>query len=211
MALLAAETGASRTTLEAALQASGFHYLPAAELTRIVDDAAREVILEELWPWRIAEDAGAAPLTVELLGQVDSVRRTSDDRPLYPRRHSELVERHEGGLDSQGNPTRYYLEGPGKVCVHPESTESITVRHFSRTVWNTGGERSASAADTVNLPRRWDDVLLAFARERAHLFNGDMEQAGVHRGWAEQQMVRMREQELAQFDEPDVIRCTESY
>ena len=209
MGLLAEDTGATLGELEDRLKAQGFHYLEPDTVTECVVQAVDEVGLEELWPWRVAEDTGPAPLTVEHLGPVDSVMRAGEKIPIWPRRHSELLE--ERRLTRSGPALYYWVEGT-TIQVNPESTEQITVRHYSRQLWTGGGTGPEDDEDTVTIPARIQRVILAFARSNAHLHNGDEAQAMMQRQVGENFLGKLRDQELVPgWDEPDVIRLTEAF
>lgn len=199
----------TRAELVAALTRSGFDFLDTTDLNRFVDEAAREFDAEDLWPWRIVEQTGAAPLAVTTLGPIDSVRDT-ERRPLWPRRHSELIEERRD-LTVSGNALYYYVQD-STVHTWPIAGSDITVRHYDQGGWVTGDEEAGSDADTPRADERWHDAILLLARLRAKEFNDDYDEAA--RLWERYQarLEQARQAELRDtVDEPDVIRVREVY
>lgn len=199
----------TRGELVAAAQRSGANHLDEGDVQRFVDEAVREFDAEELWPWRVIEATGSAPLAVTTLGPIDSVR-DSERRPIWPRRHSELVEERRD-LTATGNARYYYVEA-GVVHTWPISVLPITVRYHDQGGWTTGDEEAGSDADTPRADERWHDAILHLVKLRCRM--EDRDQAGATMEWERYQarLEQARQAELRDnHDEPDVIRVREVY
>lgn len=202
----------NRLELVDALTRSGFDFLDLVDRQRFVDEAVREFEAEELWPWRAREEVGVPPMTIARLGPIDSVRVDGTHRPLWPRRHSELVEQGVD-LEGTGSPRFYYMWGGNDVIdTWPVGSEQVVVHHFRTGGWTVGNESAASDTDVPMADVRWHDAILLLARLRAKEFNDDFDEAG--RLWERYQarLEQARQAELRDnHDEPDVIRVREAY
>lgn len=180
-----------------------------ADLERYLDEAVREFDAEELWPWRLLEVTGAAPLTVVTLGPVSWVK-DADLRPLWPRRKSELIEDRRD-LTEAGNARFYYVEG-NVVKTWPVSSVTITVCHFDQGGWVTGDESAASDSDTPRADTRWHDAILLLARLRCKEASEKYDAAAAIWQRYQARLEQARQAELRDnWDEPDVIRVRELY
>lgn len=199
----------TRAELVAAVVSFGADHLATLDVTRFVNEAVREFDAEELWPWRIVEQTGAAPLVVTTLGPIDSVR-DDERRVLFPRRHSELIEARVNLAD--GGPARFYYVQSGVVNTWPVSSGPITVRHYDQGGWVTGDETGASDGDVPRADVRWHDAILILAQLRAVTMDRDWE--GATRLW-ERYQARLEQAKQAELrdnnDEPDVVRMSEVF
>lgn len=204
----------SRLELRDRLKASGYQYLTDAQLDEYLDEGAREVQGEELWPWRsqITEVALGTPA---YLGVVDFVQYMPTTRQLWPRRQSEITEQY-GDPTLAGDP-RFYLidERVDGTCVlssYPVATGVVYVRSFDRAGWMNPTVAQLPDDDEPAMPVRWHKVVYLAARMKAKAENGGEAEVASLIQLYERDLDKMRDQELhQQWDEPDVIRCTERY
>lgn len=159
----------TRADLIARLLAEGFKYLGDARAGEMVDQAASDVVLEELWPQRlVSETIAYTPLAPPsgALGQVVSVVDSVTKRPLEPSTMDDLRERY-GDLSENGTPRTYYLdEVDGQVSSFPVATTPLWVRHYTKLPWKLGGYTPANN-DTPRIDVAFRDLILLRAKVAA--------------------------------------------
>lgn len=204
----------TRDEFVAAAQAGGANHLATTDVQRFVDEAVRELTLEELWPWRVSETTVTAedqpPIAVSNLGPIDTVR-DSERRIIYPRRHSELVEARRD-FTEVGLPQFYWRSAETAIRTWPISSVAVTVRHFSTTMWVGGADSALNGTDTPRAPLRWHDAIVHLVNVRCRMM--DRDKAGAEMEWERYQarLEQARQAELRDnYDEPDVIRVREVY
>ena len=127
--------------LKLELSDRGFNYLSDTRSGVFINRAKDRLDNMYRWPYRDTVAAGAAPLTVADLGQVESVVNTSQGSyPLCEAQHTDLTNWF-GDLTITGTPAYWYrtnLSATLKVAVYPVSTNNISVQYWKRTPALTG-------------------------------------------------------------------------
>ena len=107
---------------------------------------------------------------------------------------------------------RFYYVEQGLVHTWPVSSSAITVRHYDQGGWTTGHDDASADADLPRADERWHDAIELLARLRA--VSDDRDWASADKLWERYQarLEQARQAELRDnYDEPDVIRASESY
>lgn len=156
------EPGATLADLQAELYARGYDHLAqdaagVARGLRWINQAAAELTLEELWPFRLNTATGAAPLSIADLDRVLSVVDTGNS-------NRELVEMTERELTtwdlSYAGTALYFYRDSLQVKTYPVGG-TLSVRYYSLPT------DLVSPADTTLVPARYMDVIVDGAVRRA--------------------------------------------
>lgn len=96
--------------LKTELAARGFDYLSDTRRGYFINAARHELDMLELWPYRLAEATGAAPLTISDLGTIQDVIDTGNGSyPLAAIEFGELRQAYND-LSVTGTPSYYYVD-----------------------------------------------------------------------------------------------------
>jgi hypothetical protein len=188
----------------------GLHHLGNSRLGLFVEQAAQELHTLELWDFRRAVIAGAAPLAIPAGALVKHVRETSTNRRYWPISESRALNERE----SQGQPGREYLiEGETSLRTHPEAATELTVVYFTVAPWQTGGDEPGSDEDEPHTPLAWRDIIVELAVCKGLRDDGredeaaELEKPAHEGGVIERRLDQMRAAVLPdQADEPRYIQ-----
>lgn len=156
------EPGATLLDLQSELYARGYDHLlqDAAGIARglrWINQAYAEVVLEELWPFRLNTATGAAPLSIPTLDRVLSVTDTGNsNRELDEMTEAELT---PWDLTYTGTAI-YYFRDSLQIRTYP-SGGTLSVRFFSLPT------DLAAPTDQTLVPARYADVIVNGAVRRA--------------------------------------------
>jgi hypothetical protein len=212
---LTAYTLAGLTT---ALQDYGHQYLSTARGNEMIDQAAQRCLLEELWPFRVADAtvpaAGGAP-TSGVLGPIKQVSSVFGGASivLAPALEDQLSDMRSGSgiaLGAAGQARNYYVRwvgGARQRVFDPALTATAAVKHWSPQVWVDVVDGVSVLTTSVPVwPRTHREVLLAAARVLAYEDIDDYEAAAQQELKYQRKLDEARDQLLSeQWDEPDYM------
>lgn len=102
-----------------------------ARAERWLNDAYREIVNLQPWPFLESSVTGPAPLSVPDLRKILNVYRTASYVPL-DRTTTENLHIEGATLSQSGTPERYYIGSGNTVHTMPSNGEDITVRYVRR-------------------------------------------------------------------------------
>jgi hypothetical protein len=158
------ETGATLADLQSELYARGYDHLAqdaagVARGLRWINQAAAELTLAELWPFRLSTATGAAPLSITTLSSVLSVIDTGNASAEL----SEMTERElvDAGIDltDTGTPLYWYRDSL-QIKTYPVGG-TLSVRYWALPT------DLASPTDQTLVPARFMDAIVDGAVRRA--------------------------------------------
>jgi hypothetical protein len=156
------ETGATLADLQTELYARGYDHLMqdatgVARGLRWINQAYAELVLEELWPFRLNTATGAAPLSITDLDQVLTVIDTSNDnRELEQATEFEMT---VFDLTGTGDALWWYRDNL-QIKTYPVGG-TLSVRYYSLPT------ELVSSSDTTLVPERYMNVIVDGAVRRA--------------------------------------------
>lgn len=176
--------------LQAEVYARGFDYLNdgGAGVTRVkrwINEAMHQINDLERWCYLQASTSGAAPVTINDLGAIESVVDVANFNPLTFMDRRDVTE-YYADLTQTGNAQWYFVTGGNTVNVWPVSTATLTVRYYK-----TQADMSANG-DVPLMPDRFRGAIvdLAAARALRDVSNFDEAQAAEQAGLATVQRMR---------------------
>lgn len=209
---------ATRDDLGQRLMDLGHQYLGTVRAGEMIEEAAKRITLEELWPWRrktATLDAGGLIAGLGISGPVCQVLDTSRTPPavLVPKRIDAL---RDGNVDLSASGTaRYYYvgytaAGLRKVVTAPLVTSGIQVDYWGTESWATGGVVAASGADTPLWPLTHRELIINAARVLAYEDSDDYEAAAQQEAKYQRRLDDCRDELLTdQWDEFEDVRITQ--
>jgi hypothetical protein len=179
----------NRGELVAKLKSLGHDYLSDATAADMIDQAAKDFVGEDLWPFRLVTvSVASSGDTVAGLGPIESV--DVNGGLLDESSRKEALERY-GLLTTGGQPVVFWVEGE-KVYFYPTGGP-VSVRHYSYAAWAVGGEEPTGNTDILAAPKRFHDIVILRAREFAYEAVDEEEHAGAMNVRYQARCERMRE------------------
>jgi hypothetical protein len=115
--------------LKASLSARGYSDLSQEQLGYYINRARARIDGLHRWPYRLTTTTSIA--SISDMGQVDSVRDTSQERQLDESSYTDLFYEYSDLTDT-GTPSFWYRTSTG-VATYPVTTDTVTVRYWKRT------------------------------------------------------------------------------
>lgn len=156
------ETGATLADLQTELYSRGYDHLQqdaagVARGLRWINQAYAEVVLEELWPFRLNTATGAAPLSIPTLDRILTVIDTGNANTEL----DEATERELTAWDlTETGTAQYYFRDSLQVKTWPVGG-TLSVRFYSLPT------DLAAPTDQTLVPARYMDVIVNGAVRRA--------------------------------------------
>lgn len=185
------ETGAALADLTSELYSRGYDHLAqdaagVARGLRWINQAVNELMLEELWPFRLNTATGAAPLTILDLDRVSTVIDTNNaNNPLDEMTEDELT---PFDVSATGIPL-YYWRDNLQVKTWPVGG-TLSVRYWSLPT------SLAAPTDTTLIPARYLNVIVDAAVRRAAADRDNPDAVGLAEQEYERGLNLMRRQLL---------------
>lgn len=145
----------------------GLDHLPDTRVNRLVNLAYHRTYNKELWPWRLAETSGTAPLTIT--GTIRQVFNSSG-YALSPNTQ-EGLENNGYPLTTAGTATDFYLDENRAVNTYPVDSGTLTVRYYRKVSDMSAG------TDTPSIPSDYHYLIVLDAVRRGKAENGELDAA----------------------------------
>lgn len=177
------------STLKTELADRGFNHLSDTRRGQFINWAYAELNGIERWPYLVATASGAAPLTINDLGEIDTVTDTANGSvSLAPADRFNLVNEYRD-LTTTGTPSSYFIDN-GVVRTYPVGG-TLSVRYFKVAADLTG-------TDTPLAPSRFHEIIVDLAARRAYQDSDNFEAAQAIQAEADRKIALMTDQLLGQ-------------
>jgi len=208
----------TRDNLGQRLMDLGHQYLGTARAGEMIEEAAKRITLEELWPYRrrtATLDANGLIGGLGISGPVVQVLNTAQTPPtvLMPRRIDQLG---DGNVDLSltGVPRYYYVgyttAGLRKVTTAPLATSGIQVDYWATESWANGGIVAQDGNDTPLWPLTHRELIINAARVLAYEDSDDNEAAAFQEAKYQRRLEDARDELLHdQWDESEDVTVTQ--
>lgn len=147
-------------------QDSGLDHLSDTRAGRFVNLAYKRIYNRELWPWRLTETTGVAPVTIA--GTIRQVL-TSDGYSIPPA-NEENIENNGNQLSYAGAAQVWYHDKDRKVRTFPVDGDTLTIRYYAKAT-------DLSGVLAPDLPDDYHYLVVLDAVRMGKLENGEVEAA----------------------------------